>query len=187
MLHHIDIYLRPDPEFPAHMLLSALHAKLHRALVQLNTNKLGVSFPGYSERPAHLGSVMRIFGPATELAKLTANPWLAGMSDHVNVGELLPVPSTATHQKLTRVQAKSNPERLRRRHMKRHGLTEQQALERIPDSTAETLNLPFLVLRSTSTGQTFRMFLRLEKSEMETISEDFNAYGLSPTATTPWF
>ena len=33
MDHYVDIDVRPDPEFPVHQLMSALYAKLHRALV----------------------------------------------------------------------------------------------------------------------------------------------------------
>ena len=33
MDHYVDIDVRTDPEFPAHQLMSALYAKLHRALV----------------------------------------------------------------------------------------------------------------------------------------------------------
>ena len=32
MNHYVDIELRPDPEFVANHLMSALYAKLHRAL-----------------------------------------------------------------------------------------------------------------------------------------------------------
>ena len=109
------------------------------------------------------------------------------MRDHVNVGALAHVPAGATHRTLRRVQAKSNPERLRRRLMKRHGLDETQARERIPDNAAKTLNLPFLQLRSCSTGQTFRLFLSLGPEQPAPASGEFNAYGLSQNATGPWF
>jgi len=71
--------------------------------------------------------------------------------------------------------------------MKRHGLDETQARERIPDSAAETLHLPFVQLRSGSTGQTFRLFLCLGPAQPTPVSGEFNAYGLSQNATVPWF
>ena len=49
--HYIDITLLPDPEFSHAHLLGALVAKLHRALVQLQSASIGVSFPQYRLRP----------------------------------------------------------------------------------------------------------------------------------------
>lgn len=185
--HYLDIQLRPDPEFPASQLLAALYAKLHRALVQLRAEDLAVSFPGYAEKPMGLGQTLRVLGTAERLGQLMALPWLSGMTDHVHVGSVAAVPADAAHRKLSRVQAKSSPERLRRRQMKRHCLTAEQARERIPDSAAESLKLPFLPVRSASTGQSFLLFLRLEPSSSAPVAGGFNAYGLSATATIPWF
>ena len=186
MSHYIDFLVRPDPEFSPHQLMEALYAKLHRALVQVNSSTIGVSFPGYTEKPADLGDRLRLCGPAFDLQQLMALPWLNGMQDHITASALAAVPPHASFSRLSRVQAKSSPERLRRRQMKRHGLTEEQARARVPDSCAQTLTLPFVVLRSTSTGQTFRLFLRCEPSS--TASDGaFNTYGLSATATVPWF
>lgn len=186
MTHYLDIHLLPDPEFPPHQLLGALYSKLHRALVRMQAPTLAVAFPGYSEQAHTLGHVLRLIGPAADLARLMALNWLVGMHDHVKASDPQPVPANATHRLLQRVQAKSNPERLRRRQIKRHGLTEAQALERIPNSATELLSMPFVRLTSASTGQTFPLFLRLGPTQ-PAVSGSFNAYGLSPTATIPCF
>jgi CRISPR-associated endonuclease Csy4 len=187
LTHYLDIHLRPDPEFPASQLLAALYAKLHRALVQLGSDQLAVCFPGYADKPLSLGQVLRVMGSAEGLAQLMASPWLTGMADHVQVSATATVPAGVVHRRLTRAQAKSNPERLRRRHMKRHGVTLEQARERIPDSAAATLKLPFLPLHSTSTGQKFPLFFRLSSESLTPVAGPFNAYGLSASATIPWF
>ena len=187
MDHFLDIQLRPDPEIAAHHLLGALYAKLHRALVLRRSTGVAVCFPGYQSRPLSLGVCLRLLGSRPTLDELTQTDWLSGMRDHVTVGTVAEVPATATHRTLRRVQAKSNPDRLRRRLAKRHGLDEAQARERIPDSAAETLHLPFVQLRSSSTGQTFPLFLSLGKAQAVPLPGEFNAYGLSQCATTPWF
>jgi len=187
LTHYLDIYLRSDPEFPASQLLPALYVKFHRALVQLRSEDLAVCFPGYSEKPLGLGKTMRVLGSAERLKQLMALPWLSGVADHVQASATSPVPEGAAHRKLTRAQAKSSPERLRRRQMRRHGLTAEQARERISDSAAENLTLPFLPVRSTSTGQAFLLFLRLGPPCPGPLAGSFNAYGLSLTATIPWF
>jgi CRISPR-associated endonuclease Csy4 len=186
MSHYLDIHLRPDPEIAPHQLMAALYAKLHIALVQLGSSTLGVSFPGYAEKPASLGNHLWVFGPEADLHRLIVSPWLGGLQDHVHTSPVAEVPTQVDYRRFSRVQAKSNPARLRRRQMKRHGLTEEEARIRVPDSCAETLALPFVMLRSASTTQTFRMFLRCQTASAPA-SGVFNAYGLSATATVPWF
>lgn len=183
----VDIELRPDPEFAAPLLLGALYAKLHGTLVPNNSMGIAVCFPGHQTHPPSLGTRMRLLGSCSALQALTGSEWLSGVRDHVKVGALARVPVGAAHRTLRRVQAKSNPERLRRRLMTRHCLNETQARERIPNSAAETLNLPFVQLRSCSTGQRFRLFLSLGPEQPAPVSGKFNAYGLSQNATLPWF
>ena len=185
--HYLDIHLRSDPELSAAHLLAALYAKLHRALVRLRASSIGVSFPGHGESAHRLGDRLRLIGPADDLTRLMALDWLSGMRDHVSVGGTAPVPANAQHRTLRRVQAKSNPERLRRRQMKRHGLTEAQALQQVPDSAAERLDLPFIQMTSASTGETFRLFLRLGPPQATSTAGTFNGYGLSTAATIPCF
>lgn len=187
MLHYIDIHLRPDPEFASHLLMAALYAKLHRRLVQVQNQRVAVSFPGYQQTPATLGRTLRLIGPGADLARMMDGNWLQGMQDHVQTQPLMEVPSNALPRALRRVQAKSNPERLRRRQMRRHQLTVEQALERVPDGCAEVLKLPFVTLSSASTGQKFNLFLRLDPPSPAAQPGDFNGYGLSATATVPWF
>ena len=183
----VDIELRPNPEIAANQLLGALYAKLHRTLVANNSTGIAVCFPGHQIKPPSLGTSLRLLGSQPALQALTGTDWLSGMRDHVKVSALASVPSDAAHRPLRRVQAKSNPERLRRRLMKRHGLDETHARERIPDSAAETLHLPFVQLRSGSTGRTFRLFLSLGPTQHAPTVGEFNAYGLSQNATVPWF
>lgn len=183
----VDIQLRPDPEIASHHLMGALYTKLHRALVVRSSTGVAVCFPDFQLRPLSLGGCLRLLGSRPALVELTQGDWLSGLRDHVATGAVASIPADATHCTLRRVQAKSNPERLRRRLAKRHGLNEAQARERIPDCAAETLQLPFVQLRSSSTGQTFRMFLSKGDAQSAPVLGEFNAYGLSQQATIPWF
>ena len=186
MSHYLDILLRSDPEIAPHQLMAALYSKLHLALVQLDSSTLGVSFPGYTEKPASLGDRLRVLGPEADLQRLLALPWRGGLQDHIHLSTVGVIPPQAGYRRLSRVQAKSSPERLRRRQMKRHGLTVEEAKARVPDSCAETLTLPFVVMRSASTAQTFQLFLRC-MPVAAAVEGTFNTYGLSATATVPWF
>ena len=187
MPHYIDIHLRPDPEFPTQQLMAVLFAKLHRVLAQTQATRIGVSFPGYHLSPANLGHTLRLFGPSADLTRLMEQPWLTGVRDHATFDAIAPVPTTATYRRLERIQAKSNPERLIRRQMRRHNLSEIEVRANYEGAQAQRLHLPFVTMGSASTGQTFKLFLKLSPADAQMQIGNFNAYGLSPTATVPWF
>lgn len=187
MDHYLEISLRPDPEFAPALLMNALFNKLHRALVQLGSEQIGVSFPDAMVERPHLGSRLRLHGSSGHLQALMALPWLSGMLDHANVSAILPVPENARHRTVRRVQVQSSPERLRRRYSRRHGVSANEALERLPDSIAGRLKLPFVTVRSQSTGQQFRLFIAHGPEQDTPQSGVFNCYGLSQHATLPWF
>jgi len=188
MSHYLDIHLQPVPELTPHQLLSGLYARLHRALVQLNSTDIGVGFPGYDEHKPTLGKQLRLHGPAASLHALMATPWLYGMHDYLTVSDVNAVPPDAYHRRLSRVQADSSPDRLRRRAMRRHGLDAAQAKARIPDYATKRLCLPYVVIGSRSTHQpSFPLFIRQGPLLAEPTVGHFNTYGLSAEATVPWF
>ncbi|GHD72973.1 type I-F CRISPR-associated endoribonuclease Cas6/Csy4 [Vogesella fluminis] len=193
MDHYLDIRIHPDPEFALPLLLGALYAKLHRALAAQQCRDIGTSFPGYalavkSDKgkiaPPTLGDTLRLHGSAAALDSLMAANWLAGMRDHVTPGHILPVPAAANLVRVQRKQAKSNPARERERLMRRKGVSEAEALRLIPDDKAKWLDLPYLTLTSHSTGQRFLLFI-VQQTATQAASGEFNAYGLSQTATLP--
>lgn len=184
---YIDICVLPDPEFPATTLMSALFSKFHRGLVHYGEGAIGVSFPDVKDGNRSLGNRLRLHGAAETLQGFQQTDWLAGMRDHVSVSAPATAPANSHHRVVRRVQAKSSPERQRRRLMTRKGMTTEQALQAIPDSTAEKLNLPYLVLTSQSTGQRFRLFVEHLAVQEQAVSGKFGAYGLSTAATIPWF
>lgn len=188
--HYIDITLLPDPEFSHAHLLAALVAKLHRALVQGQATDIGVSYPQHVNAPQTrrtLGAVLRLHGTAEVLQHLMAQDWLKGMRDHTQVTALRPVPTDARHRTVRRRQFKTNAERLRRRRMQRKGETAEQAAAAIPDNVERRPDLPFAQLRSSSTGQSFCLFVEHGPLLSQPVSGAFNAYGLAQEATVPWF
>ncbi|MGG2681140.1 type I-F CRISPR-associated endoribonuclease Cas6/Csy4 [Pseudomonas aeruginosa] len=97
------------------------------------------------------------------------------------------MPHPTPYRQVSRVQVKSNPERLRRRLMRRHDLSEEEARKRIPDTVARALDLPFVTLRSQSTGQHFRLFIRHGPLQATAEEGGFTCYGLSKGGFVPWF
>lgn len=200
--HYVDLLVQPDPEFGSAMLMSALFAKLHRALVAAekvansDTAGVGVSFPGHDDGVPTLGMHLRLHGSQAALASLMTMPWLHGVRDHLidPAPPVRPVPDVvAGYRTVRRVQVDSNPQRLRRRWLNRHpGMDEAAALHHIPDTVGRRLPLPFVQINSQSTGQTLRLFvahgpLQPQKDAANVVAR-FNAYGLGlQGATIPWF
>ena len=189
MDHHIDITILPDPEFMPAMLMSALFNKFHRALVEMKTNRVAVSFPAYvaKGKGRTLGNKFRLHGNAANLQTLMASNWLKGMNDHIDKTDVLAVPTDHKHLQVSRVQCASNVERKRSRFMRKHNVTREEAVTALPDSVEQRLNLPFVVLKSASTGQQFRLFINQQSVNDENPDATFNRYGLSPQGTVPSF
>jgi CRISPR-associated endonuclease Csy4 len=187
MDHYVDLTLLPDPETAQPHLLAALFSKLHLALVAQHSEHIGISFPAMQPDRQWLGNCVRLHGSHANLTGFMAAFGLTGLRDHVRITAVQPVPENLHFRTVSRVQAKSNPERLRRRQMRRHGLDAAQALVRVPDTAAQRLDLPFLQLRSQSTHQSFRLFIRHGTLQNTATTGTFGAYGLSATTTVPWF
>ncbi len=184
---YIELQLLPDPEFPATTLMNALFAKLHRGLVSNGEGRIGISFPDVGPKALGLGSRLRLHGLAGDLEKLMSLNWLQGMRDHLSLGPISAVPANARYRVVRRVQAKSSPERERRRLIARKGISPEAAILAIPDSAAESLKLPYVLLASQSTLQQFRLFIEHLPLQEQPTPGLFNAYGLSAGATIPWF
>lgn len=186
MDRYIEFRLLPDPEYGPTQIMNILYGKLHLALAELGTGDVGVSFPDAGKMRT-LGSRLRLHGSADALERLMRINWTTGMRDYVEQSSVMSVPDKTTFRSVYRVQAKSSPERLRRRMMKRHDVDAETAARQIPDSVSETLNLPFVQIKSLSSGKHFRLFFQFGPVEKEARNGIFSAYGLSREATVPWF
>lgn len=184
MDHYIDISVQPDPEFTASQLLSALFAKLHRALGQLAEGKIGISFPEVGKT---LGACLRLHGTAAALASLEQTSWLKGLRDYTEVSPCKPVPEDVKFRSVRRVQYKSSAERLRRRSISKGWLTAEEAEARIPAAVEKRSSLPYIQIKSLSNGQMFFVFVEHGPLQDTPVAGRFSSYGLSSEATIPWF
>lgn len=149
---------------------------------------IGVSFPGYSVRPRTLGRVLRLHGLPEILAWVVARDWMGAAKDLVEVSDIAAAPANAEHRSVYRAHAGSSVGRMRRRWLRRHGGTPEDAVAAIPDwAEPAKLDAPFVRLRSTSTGQLFNLFVAVSEPVAKPRGGAFDPYGLSRTATVPWF
>lgn len=188
MDHYIDIKILLDPDFTTQQLMNALFNKLHRSLVVYQSNCIAVSFPAMGkDKKAPMGNIFRLHGLQENLANLMEANWLKGMNDHIAKTDITAVPINHDFIQLRRVQCKSNVMRLRERRMKRHNETLAQATQAIPDSVEQTLTLPHMAVKSASTKQSFRLFIKQQAVESRSLVDNCNCYGIAKSGVLPSF
>ena len=183
MDHYVDIHVLPDPEFLETTLMNELFSKLHRALGQHGQGKIGVSFPDHGKT---LGAQVRLHGNRETLEEFMQTRWIMGMMDYCRVSAVRPVPPQTSFCTVRRVQAKSSYNK-RKRSVAKGWLDESEAQKHIPDSQQRRLDLPYAQLRSLSNGNMMRVYIEHSKPVRQSVAGSFSAYGLSSTATVPWF
>ena len=180
---YIEIRMLPDPEFTASVLMSALFAKLHRALVEIRRGEIGVSFP---QAQKTLGDMIRLHGSIGTLKQLMEVKWLKGLTDYTSVSVIKQVPGNCQYRIVKRVQAKSSSDRLYRRSVKKGWLTAEEAEKKKHECNEQRLKMPFVQLKSHSSGQSFRLYIQQGKLLESPHAGKFSDYGLSREATIPW-
>lgn len=185
--HYVDVVVAVDAEIPVHCVMGAVYGRLHAAIARTGTTAVGVSFPGYSRALRSVGRVLRLHGSEAELKALLASPWLGATLDNVRVGDVSPVPPEARHVVFRRRQFKTGRERLVRRRMKRHHESAEAAAAAIGRAAVPRPSLPYVNLRSHSTGQRFALFVEMGGVIDTATPGPFNGYGLGRVATVPWF
>ena len=185
MDHYYDIKILENPEISPNHIMNTLFGAFHLALVKGGYQDVGISFPDVKEKS--LGSRLRIHGSEGALRNLEADNWWRGIRDYIDLSAIDRVPQGTKFRKVLRVQAKSSPDRLRRRLERRQGITPEEAKRKIPDNVARKLELPYLQISSKSSGHDFRLFVQHGPLMGERQTSSFNSYGLSAGGSIPWF
>ncbi|QAR33493.1 type I-F CRISPR-associated endoribonuclease Cas6/Csy4 [Geovibrio thiophilus] len=187
MRFYADLRVRENPEITPQVILNMLFEKLHLVLAEQVRGDVGISFPDVKNGQKNLGKVLRVHGEKEALESVVLHPAIERTADYAEIGRIRQVPDNAAYCIVSRVQAKSSPERLRRRSIKKFGMSEEEAMLRVPDSKAKMLELPFITLNSKSTGQKFRLYIRHEEASNSGNGKGFSTYGLSAVSAVPWF
>ncbi len=183
MEHYIDIRILPDAEMRENVLLNKVYTKFHKALCDLNTNDIGVSFPEYKIK---LGRVLRIHGGLERLTELQEKQWLGRLSGYCDISEIKCIPENTAFRVVSRVQSTMSPAKYRRL-LARGSITEQAQKQYKAKMFQKGLDNPYLELESASTGKKYRRYLAFSDLLDMPAEGEFDQFGLSKTATVPWF
>ncbi|MGD9823357.1 type I-F CRISPR-associated endoribonuclease Cas6/Csy4 [Desulfobacter sp.] len=183
MDHYIDVLLLPDPELPLPILMNALFSKFHKALCELHATDIGVSFP---KQGPTLGNLMRIHGTSTLLIKLQQLNWIGPLAGYCQIGDILQIPPQVKYCSVFRKQPNMSPAKLRRL-IKRGSIAEDETNRYHSKMISTGLEEPYLELTSCSTGHRHRRYIAFGPLQDKLVEGNFDQFGLSSTATVPWF
>ncbi len=183
MDHFIDITIKPDAEMRENVLLNKVYTKLHKALFSLKSTDIGISFPKYK---VLFGNVMRIHSTVNRLEKLQKMDWLGGLKGYCDIKNIQAVPSGVTYRVISRKQSNMTIAKLRRL-IKRESIPTEQEKNYKAKMFTQSLDNPYLELESSSNGNKHRRYIDFGVIQEQPIMGNFDQFGLSKTATIPWF
>jgi len=183
MKHYLDITLLAYDEVPIYFVRNKVYSKLHKALFELQSTEIAISFPKYK---VLLGDVIRLHGTESKLSELQNTSWLGGLSGYCQVSPIQTVPDDVSYRVISRIQANMTEAKLRRL-IKRDSISESEIKQYKAKMFGMGLDNPYLELQSNSNGHKHRRYLQFGELKKESVEGIFDAFGLSKTATIPWF
>jgi len=183
MDHYIDLHLKPDAEVGEAELSSKVYTKFHKALVTLNTDQIGISFPDVNIKP---GCLFRFHGEKGLLHDLQRLGWIGPLSGYCQISDVLAVPANVHYRTISH--KRSNLSRAKLRRLIARGSIDKEGEKRYKiKMLSQGFDSPYLDLLSSSTGQLHRKFFEFGELQSNVVIGKFDSYGLSKTATIPWF
>lgn len=180
---YIDVKLKPDAEMPVNRLLNVLYSKFHKALCDLKSEQLGISFPAYK---IMLGNQIRIHGSSSSLTDLQGIQWIGGLVGYCDVSQIFAVPKGPLYRTVGRKQTAMSQAKLNRL-LKRGSISEQDAKQYKAKMFTKGLDNPYLEMVSGSSGHKYRRYIEFGELLTQPVLGKFDQFGLSKTATVPWF
>jgi CRISPR-associated endonuclease Csy4 len=212
---YLDITLLPDAEANLGFLWQKVFQQAHIALVEngyeyarkendgsettLRGSNIAVSFPCYGDKTYLLGNKLRLLAQEQAfLEGLGIEKWLSRLQDYVQIASIKAVPSSVSYAgfRQKRVKGEKRLEQSLQKKAKhlsdKFSLDFNSALQELKKKHAfNEEKLPYIQVESQSNSTDdrkprFKLFI--EKAELvEPQQGKFDCYGLSKTATVPWF
>jgi CRISPR-associated endonuclease Csy4 len=183
MDYYFDIKIEPDEEVPIYFIRNKVFSKLHKALHTLNSSSIGISFPQYK---VLLGNIIRIHGSEVKLNELKTIDWLGGLAGYSSISPIQHIPHDVKYRVISRKQPSMTEAKLRRL-IKRGSITPESVKDYKVKMFEKGLDNPYLELDSTSSGHKHRRYIAFGELLSNPLKGDFDSFGLSKTATIPWF
>mgnify|MGYP001028060495 FL=1 len=183
MEHFIEIKIKPDAEMRENVLLNKVYTKFHKRLCDLKSSGIGISFPEYSLK---LGKNIRVHGDEQRLQDFQSLNWLGGLKGYCDTSEIKTIPENVVHRTISRKQVNMTSSKLRR--LIKRGSIEHNEIKRYKaEMFKKGIDNPFIELESSSNGNMHRRYIQFGEFKKVPAGGQFDCFGLSNTATVPWF
>jgi CRISPR-associated endonuclease Csy4 len=200
MNYYIDITLLPDADANLGFLWQKIFQQVHIALVDNkiadNESTVALSIINYGDNGFPLGNTLRLLANAEDtLQKLEINRWLNRLTDYCHIKPIKQVPvGVLKYACFKRKSIKSIEKKAQRRAVHLNKPYDEVLAYLLKEDCTKKCRLPFINVDSQETkkraeqGVSSRFLLFIEKTIVdEPIYGKFDCYGLSKTATVPWF
>jgi len=197
MKYYLDITLLPDAEANLGFLWQKVYQQIHIVLadnkIAENQSAIAVSFPKYGDKEFPLGDKLRLLADQQALLEqLDIAKWLNRLTDYTHATSIKSVPSSVNEYACFKRKAVKSE--LKRAVSLANHLSkpvEEVVKFRQDKGLNQNSKLPFIHMESqkpTETGQKnkFRLFIERHLYD-SSVEGNFDCYGLSKTATIPWF
>lgn len=200
MRFYQDITLVPDTEANLGFLWKKVFQQVHIALVDNkigdNESAIALSIPGYGDKPFPLGNKLRVLAMTEDaLKKLAIDRWLNRLCDYCHVKPIKPVPDDVSHYVCFRRKSVKSIEKKAQRRAQHLNKPYEEVLAYLKkEGRTIKSDLPFINVESqemkkrAEQGVSSQFLLYIEKLISNgPVYGKFDCYGLSKTATIPWF
>lgn len=196
-MYYQEITVIPSPEIHHQVVMDRVMQQIHIGLVDVRNKhqieSIGLYFPRYHcgdkqlDRSTTLGDKVRIVAPRIEdLNTLDVSSRLDRLLDYVHVKSIAAVPTKHGFVTVRRYRHHSLHTQSHRL-AKRKQITVEEAMHHCLRFKKPRIYPPYAKLRSTSTGNFFKLEILQETSTVE-CSGTFSVYGLSTEGSTlPFF
>ncbi|SDL54214.1 CRISPR-associated protein, Csy4 family [Maridesulfovibrio ferrireducens] len=183
MDHYFNITIKPDAEMRENVLMNKVYTKLHKALFSLKSDGIGVSFPSYRLK---LGRELRIHGAIASLNDLQKLDWIGGLVGYCDISAVSIIPENCQYRVISRKQANMTRSKLNRL-IRRESISGDQIKEYKAKMFSKGIANPYFELESESNGHKHRRYIQFGETSSVPVHGKFDFFGLSKTATVPWF
>jgi CRISPR-associated endonuclease Csy4 len=183
MDHYIDVFIKSNLEMRRNVLMNTIYTKLHKALHDLVSTSVGVSFPKYN---ITLGDILRIHGTKVVLKNVLNLMMIDSLNIFCEVSLIQSVPLNPKFRIVSRKQTNMSQSKMKRL-LKRGFMTEDDMSQYKEKMFSKGLNNPYFELVSESNGHRYRRYIEFGELFERPIPGAFDQFGLSKTATIPWF
>lgn len=187
-----NIRLFPDAETGVREIGALLIQKLHIAFVdnkdESGNSRYALSFPEYSKTGRSFGRIFRVFAESEDdLTKLKLRKICEATNGYAECSEISEVPDRVYgYFKFERVHPDESKDAVIRRQITRKNSAVEEVREAYKSYTPKKLHLPFLHIKSYSTGLVFPLFVNCI-CQNEIKDGFFSLYGLSLGGNVPDF